>query len=614
MLNRRTTLFKLSLVYSLILICALVGTGFFSLYSAEEALDSELSNQLVIIAKLAAREVSTVIKSKRLNPLILSYSESAPYVNLLKKIKIIKDISRAENIIIIGSDETIIMDSSGIFPPGAGYPFLKMDQMEVDKVWLGESAASELYRGSDGKYYKSGYSPVKDSKGNVIVVVRVEASVEFFEIMEKVRERIVLMGLVILLVTGLISFWISKSIINPLNLLVEAFEKVAGFHKVNIGGNSEFSYLGEKFNDMVDRIEEKDTLLKLRYKEEWQRAESIKGYSDYILEGIPTGVICIGMNKEIKILNNAAQDILSIAGEHIGQECSSVLRSFPRIVKRLVASLESGRKEGFEEISVDIHEGEARWLGISSSGIYGGEKELLGSIAIFSDLTELRRLQTHVSIQERLVAIGELSTGIAHEIRNPLGAIQGFVELLGRESENQKTRKLTDDITFEIGNLNKRISEFLEFARSPNYDFRKSDLQNIIQMAIAFSIPQEDGKYSVSLEMEETLVEFELDSMYMEGAFVNLLKNAKEAMADGGEIRIRLFREDGIVIVDVTDSGNGIKVEDIDKIFDPFYTTKRSGTGLGLAIAHKTIESHGGTLSVEKSNKSGTTFRVRLPV
>jgi two-component system sensor histidine kinase PilS (NtrC family) len=278
--------------------------------------------------------------------------------------------------------------------------------------------------------------------------------------------------------------------------------------------------------------------------------------------------------------------------------------------------------------------GQTRHLGLASSVLRDGEGRAEGWVVIFQDVTEVVAMEQELRRSERLAGVGQLAADIAHEVRNPLAAISGSVEMLEAglrgDERDQERRRLMGIVLREIDRLDGLISEFLQFARPAPTKRTPIDLVAVVGDVVRMfeaARPQD-----VALEVDATPPLTVLaDPTQVRQILWNLILNSVQAMPAGGRIRISLCEvaedpqestsEDrnealggaGFVEVTVTDTGVGIAPDVLDRIFDPFFTTKRDGTGLGLATVHRIVEANGGNLRVESRVSEGTVFRVRLP-
>ncbi len=217
---------------------------------------------------------------------------------------------------------------------------------------------------------------------------------------------------------------------------------------------------------------------------------------------------------------------------------------------------------------------------------------------------------------DRLSALGELSAGLAHEIRNPLGSIEGAVQILGRpQLPEDSRREFTDLASREVVRLNGLVTNFLEFARPQPPRIFVSEIGSLLEsVAKLASKTATMARVSVRVESAEALPPVSVDPEQIKQVLLNLVINAVQATPDGGKISLRANRDGDWVRVEVEDEGVGIPPEDMERVFDPFFTTRTNGTGLGLSIAYQIVSQHGGHIATRPNPQRGTTFSVTLPV
>jgi len=231
---------------------------------------------------------------------------------------------------------------------------------------------------------------------------------------------------------------------------------------------------------------------------------------------------------------------------------------------------------------------------------------------------ELNEAQAEVRRSERLAALGQLSAGLAHEIRNPLGVISASAELLAKNvgAENAVAKELAGFIGAEVTRTNALVTRFLDFARPSKPHREVQPLTPIVERALqtlADTRKPDDPDITIEKSLGP-IPPFSFDATLIESAVLNLLLNGREAMTDGGVLRIQTAAEDGFARLTVSDDGSGIPPEKLEDVFNPFFTTKPRGVGLGLAMVSKFIDSHGGTITVESQPGQGATFRILLPL
>jgi signal transduction histidine kinase len=226
----------------------------------------------------------------------------------------------------------------------------------------------------------------------------------------------------------------------------------------------------------------------------------------------------------------------------------------------------------------------------------------------------LKNAEAQVRRSERLAALGQLTAGLAHELRNPLGTIKGSADMLEQNLPHGDAiaRELAGFISSEVDRTNSLVSRFLDFARPLELRLAEANLGDLLRRAAAAAARDAEA-HRVRIEIEGDPILFDFDAELLERVFVNLILNAVQASSAGGSVRVEWRNEGGEAIVEVTDQGSGIEPDKLESIFNPFFTTKASGTGLGLAIVSKIVDEHGGKIEVASIPREGSTFRVRLP-
>jgi two-component system sensor histidine kinase PilS (NtrC family) len=261
--------------------------------------------------------------------------------------------------------------------------------------------------------------------------------------------------------------------------------------------------------------------------------------------------------------------------------------------------------------------GDERVLGVSVSPLTNHLNRPIGRIVNFQDLTELRRMEAQVKRAERLAAIGQMAAGVAHEIRNPLASISGSIELLRKTPQlDPDSGALMEIVLREVERLNRLITDLLDYARPRPRVPVPLELGGLLDETVRVfaqdrTAPGVTARYVPPAEGGE--VQVVADPGQVRQVLWNLLRNAAEAMPDGGEVVVALRRGDGHAEFDVVDTGQGIAPSDQERLFEPFFTTKTRGSGLGLAMVHRIVTEHGGSVSVDSSPGRGARFSVRLP-
>ncbi|MFZ5647502.1 MAG: ATP-binding protein [Bacillota bacterium] len=230
-------------------------------------------------------------------------------------------------------------------------------------------------------------------------------------------------------------------------------------------------------------------------------------------------------------------------------------------------------------------------------------------------LAEKERLEFEMQRSEKLASLGRLVTGVAHELRNPIGVVKAAVQVMEKEYPHDKEiKEFTTVIKEQVDRQNKVIQELLDFGRPSKQVVQPVNINSVLEKVLTFTSPMlRQNKIQLIILLDHDLPKILADASRIKQVFVNMILNAIQAMPDGGILEIKTYLENGSICTEFKDNGLGIESEELSRIFDPFYTTKDSGTGLGLSISHQIIKSHNGTIHVSSVPGEGTVFMVLLP-
>jgi two-component system sensor histidine kinase AtoS len=371
------------------------------------------------------------------------------------------------------------------------------------------------------------------------------------------------------------------------------------------------SFVIGAFQDVTRQLKEKEKELERLRSLAEQRAENVESYTENILQCVTSGVITFDGNGLSTTMNRAAEEILGLErAKVLGRTCREIFGEGD--TSRLIQdTLQKGIPARRMETEI-VRQNDRIWLGFNTALLMDRQGKSLGVILSFSDLTEVKRLQEQMELKERLTALGEMSAGIAHELRNPMAVIAGYLNLLAKKQDGAG-RAVIKDVLTEISGMNRIIGDLLTFARPTAINRTAVNMRELIETCVSTVLLAKgaDARIETVLELGEgnALV----DEVLMRQALGNLVQNAVEAMPDGGTLTVRSLRDRELVII-MKDTGSGVPREQYRKIFLPFFTTKDTGVGMGLALTHKIITAHGGRVEVESIEGSGTTFTVIVPM
>lgn len=326
--------------------------------------------------------------------------------------------------------------------------------------------------------------------------------------------------------------------------------------------------------------------------------------SPMVISRFPDGVFLDVNEAWVETLGYQREEVVGRAPGEIG------LWVDPVDDEKLTALLRTRKKVRNQELAVRRKDGQARTLLICKDFItVNGERQVLGAM---TDVTQNKKLETELARLDRLTLIGEMAAGVAHEVRNPLTVIKGYLQFLSRKA-TQDTREQFAVVLDELVRVEKIIGDFISLARTKASEQREVDLNAMI--SDVFPLIYADA-VSRSIEVRvcyNPIPKIIADEKEIKELILNLSRNGLEASGQQGRLTIATAFEAGEVILRVTDNGCGIPQDKHQKIFDPFYSTKDDGTGLGLAVCASVADRHGGVIEVESREGSGTAFIVKLP-
>ncbi|NDY73047.1 PAS domain-containing sensor histidine kinase [Desulfobacter hydrogenophilus] len=351
-----------------------------------------------------------------------------------------------------------------------------------------------------------------------------------------------------------------------------------------------------------------------RYSQARSSLSRIQVFSDNLVENMPIGLIATDMNSRVISINPAASAILDISQDLNLQGIDNVL---PGEIRHLLETIPG--EKGLIEKEIIIKRGDKSESTLEAivSPLFDKEGTSLGTLLILRDKTELHRLRTEIEQNKRLAAIGRLAAGVAHEIRNPLSSLKGyatfFKEIFDPDSENFT---IADTMTKEVDRLNRVVGELVELAKPVAVSGSPVDVGALVSECLQLIAYEPDAEHiEINTAIEPGLPQINADADRLKQVLLNLCLNAIQAMENSGVLNIKIYNEMSgeTIIIEVSDTGCGIKQEELHDIFEPYFTTKLSGTGLGLSIVHNIVKAHKGRIEVSSKQGKGTVFKVFLP-
>ena len=333
--------------------------------------------------------------------------------------------------------------------------------------------------------------------------------------------------------------------------------------------------------------------------------EQVMAFSDNVVQNMPSGLITLDTNFNVTSANRAAEKILGKIPE----------KAYPQMAAMAAKITGSGGVASGEVALNPKEQGELR-LDMTVSAIPADEDQIQGFVLLFRDLTQIRDLKKQVETNRRLAAIGKLAAGVAHEIRNPLSSIKGFATYFSRQYENEpEDVEIAKIMVQEVERMNRSITQLLEFAKPMAVEIKQTRIEPLIRHSLKLvSHDLEKKKIRVETDIRTRRETIHTDPERICQVLLNLYMNALNAMDSGGILEIGVADVQDDIEIRVADNGCGIPAKDLEKVFDPYFTTRAKGTGLGLSIVHRIVENLKGDIRVESRPSKGTVFYIILPV
>ncbi len=336
-----------------------------------------------------------------------------------------------------------------------------------------------------------------------------------------------------------------------------------------------------------------------------------------VLESMTDGIVVTDPAHRVILSNRAAARMLGIASDDAAERPLGEAVADRNLAAFLDENLGGPARVADREFSLD---GGRRLLSVSILPLVR-EGRVQGGLVHVEDVTERRSREARLRRAESLASLTTLAAGVAHEIKNPLGSMGIHLQLIRRKTggrERVEAREVEPHLAViaeEVDRLNRIVVDFLFAVKPMDARLEDADLNAVVRDLIAFVRPELDqAGVAVESDLADELPALKLDVRYIKQALLNLIKNAVAAMSGGGRLRLETQRHGDEVQVRVIDSGAGIPAEIMDKVFEPYFTTKPFGTGLGLTIVFKIVKEHFGDIAVASREGGGTTFTITLPV
>lgn len=424
------------------------------------------------------------------------------------------------------------------------------------------------------------------------------------------QQYIILIALISLVLSMHASYFISHNISKPIKMLAELCDKIVadGIYKerIEINRDDEIGTLTDAFNNVLDTVQiNTDRLI-----------EATK-FNDDILRNISAGIITADQHGCIISTNQTAENFLTPEAEKI-----SLVKEYlhNQIKETLNTKMKINKILAFD----DGHGGNKKYIDVTTSLLIGGDGVISGAICNFNDITERKRIENSMSTLDRLTTMGQFASGIAHEVRNPLAGMKTSIQVLKNrlckedKEMNVSNKKLLDGVLFEIDRLNYLTTDLLDFAKPRMPSFEKTDLMDALNKSlnlIGEAAKENNIEINIKNNCGKTIAY--VDKAQTEQIFINVIKNALNAMGEGGNLHIifnNCTENEEFIEIIFHDNGCGIPPEDLSKVFNPFFTTGSQGTGLGLSVVYELVIGNQGEIDIQSAVNEGTKVIIKFPI
>jgi len=494
----------------------------------------------------------------------------------------------------------------------------------ITKMKLGERGFGEYLFKRIVKYMV--FTPCRVKKWSVgITLHRSELMADIY----KLRRRMITFSSMIIALILFVSFLFVKSITHPISQLIKGARAIGGGDLdqiIKIESSDELYGLAREFNRMAAKL-----------KGSVQEIVELKTFNDDIFRSVTSGIITVNREGELTSLNRSAERIVGCSWEEIN---NNGLKNIPIRIKEVLNLLKEtlAKKEKIQNQKIEVpkREGEIVFIEVNTSLLNDSGGKIIGAIADIRDITRRKRMEELMVRVDKLTSLGELSSGIAHEIRNPLAGIKTSAQVLAKKLKSPSERVLIDGVLSEITRLNKIVTDLLNFSRPSPPLPAPVDIPVILEKTLDLVMEKlNKSKIKLTRQYDKNLPQVMIDREQVQQVFLNLLLNSIKAMPEGGILTVSLriimdqsrikdkiteyynflfLNENKFIEISFKDNGFGIKEENISRIFNPFFTTDPNGTGLGLPIVHKLLEKNNSYIYIDSKEGKGCNVTLIIPV
>lgn len=431
------------------------------------------------------------------------------------------------------------------------------------------------------------------------------------------RGPILLASFIAILIGSMLCIlFLLRWLLRPYQQLVGEAQR-ATVHSQMLKSQDEAEFVLETFQSVVAQLQDQRKALEQLSEEARERANSAEKFSERIVASLPSGLIAFDGAGLSMAINTPGRVLLEVDGKALGEPYKQLFGTHEELARMVGDCLRHGTLYRRTEIEVVSSNGKLRRFGATIAPIeLPPERGPRGALCLLTDITEVTELREQVALKNNLESLGEMSAGLAHEFKNAIATLQGYAQLLQNLELNDKAQAAAASLLNEVRNLSGMVTAFLNFARPQPLQLEEVSLSELIaDCGLELEPLFQELRVELVVNTKELLPVL-ADERMLRLALLNLMRNGAEAIAEEKTARsvfVTTRRDDDHAVIEVRDTGSGVPVAELQKIFIPFFTTKARGHGVGLALSHRIITQHGGTLTASNSPEGGAIFTVILP-
>lgn len=419
----------------------------------------------------------------------------------------------------------------------------------------------------------------------------------------------------ILLGSLLCILFVLRWVLRPYQQLVGEAERASVADQM-LKSQDEAQFVLETFQSVVAQLQEQRKALEQLSAEARERASSAEKFSERIVASLPSGLIAFDGAGRSMVINTPGRTLLDVDGKALGESYEQLLGAHGELSQMVGDCLQTGTVYRRTEIEAVSEGGRLRRIGATIAPIeLPPERGPRGALCLLTDITEVTELREQVALKNNLESLGEMSAGLAHEFKNAIATLQGYAQLIQSLELNDKAQLAAGSLLNEVRNLSSMVTAFLNFARPQPLQLEEVSLSElIVECASELEPVFQELRVELVVDAAEQIV-VRADERMLRLALLNVIRNGAEAIPEDDAVRrvfVSAFSDETNTVIEVRDTGAGIPLAQLQKIFIPFFTTKAKGHGVGLALTHRIITQHGGTLTAANNPQGGATFTIKL--